>query len=175
MSRRPAKVCLAFLGSGGHTGEMLSMLASYHSGEEGLCWVYAYSSGDLLSPKKVPSDSAVYCIPRARRVGQSWLTTVPSSMRALASSFWLVLTMNPRIIIGNGPGTCLLVIGAAKALRVVGIVQTRIIYVESMARVNKLSLSGSLAYRLKLTDRFIVQWPELKLRYPLTEYRGLLV
>lgn len=173
--RSPSKYLLAFLGSGGHTGEMLSMLSSYQSQTKGLVWTYAYSSDDSLSPKRVPNDSIVYCVPRARRVGQSFLTTIPAAIKALICCFWLVFTLNPRLVLGNGPGTCLLIIVAAKILRITGFVRTRIIYVESMARVNKLSLTGRLIYKLKLADRFVVQWPELKSQYPGTEYMGLLV
>ena len=39
-----------------------------------------------------------------------------------------------------------------------GLRYTRIIYVESFARVNSLSLSGKLLKRF--VDTFVVQWPE---------------
>jgi beta-1,4-N-acetylglucosaminyltransferase len=49
----------------------------------------------------------------------------------------------------------------------------RIIYVESLARVTALSLSGRMV--LYLADRVLVQWPGLKRKYPRTEYLGILV
>lgn len=50
-----------------------------------------------------------------------------------------------------------------------------IVYVESIARVKRLSLTGLLLYELGLTDQFFVQWPKLKLQFPYTTYVGRLM
>lgn len=50
-----------------------------------------------------------------------------------------------------------------------------IFYVESIARVRKLSLSGLLLYKLRLTDQFVVQWPQLQKKYPRAHYGGRLM
>jgi beta-1,4-N-acetylglucosaminyltransferase len=44
--------------------------------------------------------------------------------------------------------------------------RTRIVYVESIARVASLSLSGKILYHMRMADRFFVQWPALQTRYP---------
>lgn len=49
----------------------------------------------------------------------------------------------------------------------------RIIFIESFARVNKLSLSGKIL--IHLVDRFLVMWPELAEKYDKAEYAGLLI
>ena len=41
-----------------------------------------------------------------------------------------------------------------------------VVYVESIARVKKLSLTGMLLYHLWLADQFFVQWEALKVKYP---------
>lgn len=46
----------------------------------------------------------------------------------------------------------------------------RVIYIESFARVNNLSLTGKLLY--KKADLFIVQWEELHKKYPDTVFGG---
>jgi UDP-N-acetylglucosamine:LPS N-acetylglucosamine transferase len=46
----------------------------------------------------------------------------------------------------------------------------KLIYIESFAKVESLTLSGSLAYRF--ANLFIVQWDELKKLYPNTIYGG---
>ncbi len=51
--------------------------------------------------------------------------------------------------------------------------KTKIVYVESFARVNRLSLSGRIAYLI--ADRFVVQWPQLKTRYPKADYLAPIV
>lgn len=48
-------------------------------------------------------------------------------------------------------------------------------YVESIARVRTLSLSGKLLYLSRLTDEFLVQWPEMAERFPRARYIGRLV
>jgi beta-1,4-N-acetylglucosaminyltransferase len=48
-----------------------------------------------------------------------------------------------------------------------------IIYIESFARVETLSLTGKLLY--PFVDRFLVQWPELSKKLGQAEYKGILV
>lgn len=50
----------------------------------------------------------------------------------------------------------------------------RILYVESIARVRKLSLSGYILYYSRMADQFFVQWPELQARFPRSTYAGRL-
>jgi len=47
----------------------------------------------------------------------------------------------------------------------------KIIFIESFARVQTLSLSGKILYYF--ADRFLVQWPELRTKYPMSEYLPL--
>jgi beta-1,4-N-acetylglucosaminyltransferase len=112
-------------------------------------------------------------IPRSREVGQSWTTTPFSVLRALAASTSLVLAELPDLILCNGPGICIPVCVLAYIPKILGLKHVRLVYVESFARVNSLSLSGRLLYRF--VDRFLVQWRELTDRYPRAEYHGVLV
>ena len=63
-------------------------------------------------------------------------------------------------IVCNGPGTCIPPCLLIYILRIFCIKHIPIIFVESLARVHKLSLSGKILY--PIADRFIVQWPYLK-------------
>lgn len=60
-------------------------------------------------------------------------------------------------------------------LKVVGVKWVVIVYVESIARVKKLSLTGLLLYKLGVSDQFFVQWSQLKARFPNTIYTGRLM
>ena len=51
---------------------------------------------------------------------------------------------------------------------------TRVVYVESIARVATLSLTGKILYKARLADGFFVQWPKLTAAYPRAEYAGRL-
>lgn len=48
------------------------------------------------------------------------------------------------------------------------------IYIESITRVDKLSNTGRLVYHLRLSSRFLVQWPRLQERYPAGELGSIL-
>lgn len=58
--------------------------------------------------------------------------------------------------------------------RLVGHCRGRIVFVESIARVDSLSLTGRILYQLRLADALFVQWPQLQTDNPRTLYRGRL-
>jgi beta-1,4-N-acetylglucosaminyltransferase len=70
----------------------------------------------------------------------------------------------------NGPGTCVPLCWAAFARRLFFMRAPKVVFVESFARVTRLSLSGYLLY--PIVDRFVVQWPLQAQKYPYTEYLG---
>ncbi|XP_030063145.1 UDP-N-acetylglucosamine transferase subunit ALG14 isoform X2 [Microcaecilia unicolor] len=76
-------------------------------------------------------------------------------------------------VLCNGPGTCVPVCASAVLLGILGIKKVIIIYVESICRVENLSLSGRILYHF--SDYFIVQWPVLKEKYPKSVYLGRIV
>ena len=58
--------------------------------------------------------------------------------------------------------------------RALFILDCRIVYVESIARVERLSLSGKILHLSRMADRLFVQWPEMAKRFPRTTYAGRL-
>lgn len=82
----------------------------------------------------------------------------------------------------NGPATATIMVLASILLRFAGLPGTenmRSIYVESWARVRKLSLSGRLLLATGACERMMVQWEALANKsgagWIRTEYRGALV
>lgn len=133
---------------------------------------------------------AIHTVPRARRIYQPLYTTpwscaqcfagcvralraVPSASQAQGRN----RSRFPDLIITNGPATAVVVVFAALALKFVGLArrsEMRTVYVESFARVKKLSLSGRIL--LRVVDRFVVQWDALQRRVGgRAEYKGVLV
>lgn len=126
-------------------------------------------------------------VPRARKIFQSIWTTPFSSMQCLIACFRILMSTSrtsevhmgyPDLIISNGPATAVIVILASMILRFLGLPGTtgkmRTIYVESWARVRRLSLSGKIL--LRIVDRFLVQWERLaKELNGKAEYIGVLV
>jgi beta-1,4-N-acetylglucosaminyltransferase len=58
--------------------------------------------------------------------------------------------------------------------RLLGYLHTRIVYVESIARVRRLSLSGKILYHSRMADVVFVQWEELQRCFPRTVFAGSL-
>lgn len=171
---------MILLGSGGHTGEMLRLLQPLRLEKVKKTWLV--SSGDSTSLEKarkletsVNSQSSYITLKRARTVGQLWLLSVVTTLFSIASTFGALLRHEsyPDVLLINGPGTCVPVAYVLFLLKFLGLCRTRIVYVESLARVSGLSLSGRLV--LPVSDRFLVQWESLARQYKRAEFHGILV
>ncbi|XP_044158196.1 UDP-N-acetylglucosamine transferase subunit ALG14 homolog [Bufo gargarizans] len=174
---------LVVAGSGGHTTEVLRLLSglskSYYPTH------YVLAETDKMSEEKIhlfetskdkTSEDPLYTIhriPRSREVQQSWSSSFLTTLQSLFYSFPLTFRLKPDVILCNGPGTCIPVCFSALFLGVLGIKKIIIVYVESLCRVETLSLSGKILYHV--ADHFIIQWPLLKEKYPNAIYMGRIV
>ncbi|XP_006831002.1 PREDICTED: UDP-N-acetylglucosamine transferase subunit ALG14 homolog [Chrysochloris asiatica] len=177
---------LVVAGSGGHTTEILRLLGNLSNAYSPRHYIFADT--DEMSAHKVRSfeqdrteryPSTMYTrytthqIPRSREVQQSWLSTVFTTLYSMLYSFPLTFRLKPDLVLCNGPGTCLPICISALLLGILGVKKVIIVYVESVCRVETLSLSGKILYYL--SDYFIVQWPTLKEKYPKSVYLGRIV
>jgi UDP-N-acetylglucosamine transferase subunit ALG13 len=78
-----------------------------------------------------------------------------------AQALRLVLTHRPRVVVTTGAGLAVPFCLFAKLLG------ARVIFIETMARVDQGSATGRSLYRI--ADHFLVQWPELLVAYPSAE------
>ena len=99
------------------------------------------------------------------QVGQSYASSVWTTLVALCAAVRIVLAARPQLLLCNGPGTCLPLVLAAVLARTLLGRPCRVVYVESVARVHSLSLTGVLLYRLQLADAFFVQWEALAAKH----------
>jgi beta-1,4-N-acetylglucosaminyltransferase len=111
-------------------------------------------------------------VPRAREIHQSALTAPVSCLRCLIACLSALYPSPdgakdfPDVILCNGPATATILIFTSILLHFFDIGgcntrgKMRTVYVESWARVKRLSLSGRLLSRV--VDRFLVQWPQLE-------------
>ncbi|KAL9609653.1 MAG: hypothetical protein Q9167_005606 [Letrouitia subvulpina] len=117
-----------------------------------------------------PDDSAVAAASPSSSSAAEW--TYGKESRA-----WEERYQYPDLIIANGPGTAVLIILASLVLRFFACKGTegkmRSIYIESWARVKKLSLSGRILRTAGMVNRFMVQWEGLARNG--AEFRGVLV
>ena len=170
--RRDNKIAtLVVLGSGGHTAEMLRLITDFDFGRYGPLTLVTASTDTTSRPKaerELPREALATArwaeIPRAREVGQSFGSSVPSTLHALWACVHLIWTASPDLVLVNGPGTC---VPVAVLARLAG---ARVVFVESWCRVESLSLTGRIMYWV--AHRFVVHWPELVRRYPRAEYLG---
>eukprot|EP01104_Vermistella_antarctica_P005040 TRINITY_DN1544_c0_g1_i1.p1 TRINITY_DN1544_c0_g1~~TRINITY_DN1544_c0_g1_i1.p1 ORF type:complete len:440 (+),score=79.49 TRINITY_DN1544_c0_g1_i1:215-1534(+) len=121
------------------------------------------TSYDIVSGSNAQRTTSLHLIPRSRKVKQSYFTSIFTTLFALCHAFILVWTILPDVVVVNGPGTCIPIVIIVALLRLLRVKRdVRLIYVESVARVSSLSLSGRIVYTLGIADGFVVQWEELK-------------
>ncbi|XP_074655248.1 UDP-N-acetylglucosamine transferase subunit ALG14-like [Tubulanus polymorphus] len=165
-------------GSGGHSTEILRLLSGIDTTRY-KPRVYVVANTDRMSDGKITNFEKngehfeIVRIPRSREVKQSWSTTVWSTLVACLYCLPLTFYKSPDLILCNGPGTCIPLCLAGFLLTVLGVKKVAIVFVESICRVETLSLSGKILHYF--ADELIVQWPQLQLRYPQTRYIGKIV
>ncbi len=87
--------------------------------------------------------------------------------RNLILAFKVILKEKPTVLISTGAGICVPFFLLGKLFFI------KTIYIESMARIHGLSLTGKLVYFL--SDIFIVQWPQLAAFYKKAVYKGQVI
>ncbi|XP_017232753.1 uncharacterized protein LOC108206846 isoform X2 [Daucus carota subsp. sativus] len=112
---------LIILGSGGHTAEMLNLLSVL---QENRLYprYYIAAATDTMSLQKArvfedsladkrgskTEETAQFMrIYRSREVGQSYVTSVGTTIYAVAHALLLMIKIKPQVILCNGPGTCI--------------------------------------------------------------------
>jgi beta-1,4-N-acetylglucosaminyltransferase len=169
---------LIVLGSGGHTSEMFSILNIPM--DRYTPRIYVIGESDFHSERKAKEfeisygnvqgvDYLIERVPRAREVGQSYVSSVFTVLNSFIYSIYLLGRILPDVLVMNGPGTCIPIFLASLVL--FPIKRCKSIYIESFARVKTLSLTGKILYILRC--KFVVQWPQLIERYPRAEYHRL--
>jgi beta-1,4-N-acetylglucosaminyltransferase len=169
---KPKKLLL-FLGSGGHTTELLSIIKAFDF-ESRFHGTFVISSADQLSFHKLQDSQLKYQevirVVRARKVGQSYVTSVWTTLASLVHSFWICFRVRPDLLLCNGPGTSIPLCVASK------LIGSKCIFIESFCRTRTLSLSAKMAAHI--VDHVLVQYPQLVANHPDTprlKYIGLLI
>lgn len=166
--KRPVST-LVVLGSGGHTTEMIRLLTCLEARRYSPL-AYVVATSDTTSLDRIEASlaarhgDAVYRIPRSREVGQSYITSIFTTIRSFIHSIYVAARVRPDLVLCNGPGTCLPIVVVVFLLRILGMAEGNVVFVESFCRVHNLSLTGKLLY--PIVDTFIVHWPELLQQYP---------
>nr|CAB3450744.1 unnamed protein product [Digitaria exilis]CAB3479588.1 unnamed protein product [Digitaria exilis] len=153
--------CLIVLGSGGHTAEMMNIVTTLQK--------------DRFTPRYYVAALTDNMSLQKAQVYEESLIQVESGEKKTVENAHFMQIYRSREIFCNGPGTCFPLCVSAFLLKVFGLGWSSIFYIESIARVKKLSLSGLLLYKLRIADQFFVQWPQLQQKYPRACYAGRLM
>lgn len=171
------------VGSGGHTTEMLRLMRvmtpSLYCPR-----TYVMASSDSTSEFKVHvleehlatkasrkyRKYSIFKIPRSRHVGQSFFTSAFSTLYSFLRCVPMMVYHRPELVLCNGPGTCVPICILAFLLRTLFLSNTMIVFIESVCRVETLSMTGKILYYF--ADIFLVQWPDLEQRYSRVAYIG---
>ncbi|SCU99799.1 LAMI_0G00914g1_1 [Lachancea mirantina] len=183
-----AQKVFVFLGSGGHTGEMLRILELYRDTLLGTGSHVVVGYSDQASRQRFESFSraslehphAEYVrFRKAREVGSGKLralcTVFASTLQSVFTLTKLHATLvgGPHLVLLNGPGTCCIIAYWLRFLDVVTWSRSNILYIESLARIRTLSLTGKLLY--PVVDEFVVQWRELAQKHRRARWYGIIV
>lgn len=152
-AKRPRVLLVA--SSGGHLLELLELTGQYE--RQSRHWV-TFDKPDARVLLAGETVTFAYS-PTNRHLGN----LVRNSLLA----FRLMVKLRPHAVITTGAGVGVPFVYAARVLG------KRAIYVESLARIDELSLTGRIVYPV-VTDLF-VQWPELAERYRKGRYAGAIV
>jgi len=138
--------------SGGHLLELLELAGQYERRRRH--WI---TFDKPYARVLLEGESVTFAYgPTNRHVG--------NLLRNIVLAFQVMFRLAPVAVITTGAGVGVPFLYAARAFG------KRAIFVESLARIDQLSLSGRLVYPVA-TD-FFVQWPELAERYRRGRYAG---
>jgi len=148
------RICLA-ASAGGHISQLLKLSDAWE-GYETFCVTTTKVVQDKLSP-----FGKVYIIGECNHKHPFRV------IKVLFKCFNIILRERPNVIISTGAaGGCMLCL-IGKLFR------AKVIWIDSIANVEKLSLSGRLVR--PIADLCLVQWPDLADRYRRVEYVGAVI
>ncbi len=148
------RICLA-ASAGGHVSQLLKLAESWN-GYETFCVTTKEVVRDKLSKFGV-----VYVVGECNRQHPIRVITV------LLRCIRIIFKERPDVVISTGAAAGCMLCLLGKMLG------AKIVWIDSITNVERLSLSGRMVRYI--ADLFLVQWPELAIRYKKVEYVGAVV
>ena len=151
MANRKRRRVLAVASAGGHWIQLSRLAPLFEEHEVHFVTTFRGSVAPIAgAPLTIVRDAS-----REDKLGVLWLA---------AQLACLIITYRPEVIISTGAAPGYL------ALRIGKFLAARTIWLDSIANVEELSMSGKLAGRC--ADLWLTQWPELTENYEGLEYKG---
>jgi hypothetical protein len=162
--RKP--IALVVLSGGGFTFETKCLLMSIKDDAD---IIYLRTEfGGIPGESNIPVGES-HLVPSFSTKTQKSFTR---SIRAFLVTFKMTL-----YLVRNRPVDVLITVGCSHAVPMflVGrILGRKTIYIESVTRVDQLSITGKIVYYFHLATIFIVQWPDLQRFYPSSQFGSTL-
>lgn len=166
MTKNSKPIALIILSGGGFTFETQCLLREI---EPRFRFVYLATrfGGEPGEPGIPPGVR--YEVPSFSSMTQrSYLRSIDAFIKTFMTTRRLIRTEAIDIIIAIGCSHAVPMLLAGRSTR------CKSVYIESITRVDKLSNTGRMIYHLRLSSRFLVQWPKLQERYPASELGSIL-
>ena len=138
---------------GGHLVQLLK-IAKYVN-EKDIIFIINDRPGGRQEDFDPIMKNKTYIITHAER--KSWKQIIN-----FIEAFYYILKFRPRVFLSTGASP------AVPFSLVSKLIGTKVIFVESLSRVNRPSLTGRIMY--KIADEFYIQWPNLKKIFPSALY-----
>ena len=144
-------IIMVILGSGGHTWEMINILSKINY--QNYLPIYIIGLSDFHSLNDIKhfeqKYNREYYFERVIRPRENYqdiysFDVLINFFRCFFSSFKLIRQYQPDYILANGPSICVPIILSGYLLKKLGYLNTKLIYIESAARVNSLSISAKI-------------------------------
>lgn len=154
------KICLE-CAEGGHLDELLSIISAFN--ENTLFFITTLAP----STEYLEQDYKVYYVRKqynTRTKVAVYLREFFLMFKLLISILQILIKEKPDLIVSTGGGSTIPLFFLGKVFRI------KMVFIESMARVNEPSLTGRIVY--PLSDVFLVQWESMLKFYKNGKYWG---
>lgn len=157
-SQRKVRICFAGSG-GGHLRQLLQLIPEFPDQDYSILTERTSLSLSIVGDH--PTRFVEYFHFGQRDV-DGWPTFIASGLKNMLGTFWQFTRVKPDVVISTGSGSVLGTIVLNWLFR------RKIVYIESIARVDQPSLFGRMVARF--TDLFLVQWRPLESQYEAAKY-----
>ena len=157
------KICLE-CAEGGHLNELLSIIDAFEGHE------IFFVTTEAKTTKNLNIFGTVYYVRKQYNVKYRFLVFVIELcyfIKLIFSCLNVLIKERPRAIVSTGGGSTIPLCYLGKLMRV------KIIYINSLARVNDLSGTGKLIY--PIADLFLVQWELIAKKFKKAKYWGKVI
>lgn len=154
------KICLE-CAEGGHLDEMLNVIEAFEGNDLFFITTKAPSTDGLSNDYRVFYTRKQYETHTKLAI---YFREMLLIIKLAITILWILIKEKPNLIVSTGGGSTIPLIYWGKILGI------KLIYIESLARVNSPSLTGRLVY--PVTDIFLVQWESMLQFYKKAKFWG---